>query len=121
MLASILALLSIKVNIETSSQEQPIPDKTPDIAPSQTPTKPVSDPIPEKEAVEKKEQQDQSIPEANPVENKESTSETVADEAPVQALVRLETKKQETATSPSIAEQIQNNAPIKETVLNELK
>ena len=45
----------------------------------------------------------------------------MADEAPVQALVRLETKKQETATSPSIAEQIQNNAPIKETVLNELK
>lgn len=118
---SAAALPTDKVNIETSSQEQPIPDKTPEIAPSQTPTKPVSDPIPEKEAVEKKEQQDQSIPEANPVENKESTSETVADEAPVQALVRLETKKQETATSPSIAEQIQNNAPIKETVLNELK
>ena len=118
---SAAALPTDKVSIETSSQEQPIPDKTPEIAPSQTPTKPVSDPIPEKEAVEKKEQQDQSIPEANPVVNKESASETVADEAPVQALVRLETKKQETATSPSIAEQIQNNAPIKATVLNELK
>ena len=118
---SVAALPTDKVGIETSSQEQPIPDKSPEIVPSQTPTKPVSDPTPEKEAVEKKEQRDQSVPEANPVENKESTPETVADEAPVQALVRLETKKQEAATSPSIAEQIQNNAPIKEAVLNELK
>ncbi|MEG3142423.1 hypothetical protein SD436_05375 [Streptococcus sp. 2A/TPW/M5] len=67
---SAAALPTDKVSIETSSQEQPIPDKSPEIAPSQTPTKPVSDPTPEKEAVEKKEQQDQSIPEANPVEKR---------------------------------------------------
>ena len=51
---SAAALPTDKVNIETSSQEQPIPDKTPEIAPSQTPTKPVSDPIPEKKLLKRK-------------------------------------------------------------------
>ena len=109
------------VKEESSSQEQAKPEKTGEILPSNAQTNPVSNPTPEKEGIEKKEQEDRTIPASQPVANKDTASVSVADEDRVQALVRLETKKQDEATPLSIAEQIKDNAPIKEAVLNELK
>ena len=109
------------VKEESSSQEQAKPEKTAEISPSNSLANPASDPTPEKEDVEKKEQEDHTVLASQPVANKDAVSATVADEARVQALVRLETKKQDEAAPLSIAEQIKDNAPIKEAVLNELK
>jgi len=106
---------------ESSPQEQPKAEKTVEIAPSPTQTNPASNPIPEKDGIEKKEQEDRTISAPQVVANKEATSATVVDESRVQALVRLETKKQDATAPLSIAEQIKDNAPIKEAVLNELK
>lgn len=109
------------VKEESSSQEQAKPEKTAEISPSNSLANPASDPTPEKEDVEKKEQEDHTVLASKPVANKDAVSANVADEARVQALVRLETKKQDEAAPLSIAEQIKDNAPIKEAVLNELK
>ena len=109
------------VKEESSSQEKAKTEKTGEISPSNAQTNPVSDPTPEKEGVEKKEQEDHTVLASQPVANKDAVSASVADEARVQALVRLETKKQAEAAPLSIAEQIKDNAPIKEAVLNELK
>ena len=106
---------------ESSPQEQPKAEKTVEIAPSPTQTNPASNPIPEKDGIEKKEQEDRTISAPQVVANKEATSATIVDESRVQALVRLETKKQDATAPLSIAEQIKDNAPIKEAVLNELK
>ena len=106
---------------ESSPQEQSKAEKTVEIAPSPTPTNPASNPIPEKDGIEKKEQEDRTISAPQVVANKEATSATVVDESRVQAVVRLETKKQDATAPLSIAEQIKDNAPIKEAVLNELK
>ena len=104
------------VKEESSSQEQAKTEKTAEISPSNALANPASDPTPEKEGIEKKEQEDHTVSESQPVANKDAVSATVADEARVQALVRLETKKQDEAAPLSIAEQIKDNAPIKEAV-----
>ena len=109
------------VKEESSSQEQAKTEKTAEISPSNSLANPASDPTPEKEDVEKREQEDHTVSASRLVANKDAVSANVADEARVQALVRLETKKQDEAAPLSIAEQIKDNAPIKEAVLNELK
>ena len=105
---------------ETFLQEQPTPEKSPETADSNGDVDSASNPKSEKEGVEKKEELEKTAAEHSSVANKEGVSETVTDQARVQALVRLETKKQDVATSPSIADQIRNNLPIKTAVLKEL-